>query len=120
MSILDVVQLDASKVKPECYAPAAEKLISGAPTQEVFAQYEAAGGKLSIGEWRCAAGAWRVSYDADEYEFCHLLEGRIRLVDEHGAAKEFVKGDAFVIPAGFRGVWETIEPCAKHYVICRV
>lgn len=28
-----------------------------------------------------------------------------------------VAGDQFVIPAGFRGTWETIETCRKIYVI---
>ena len=26
-------------------------------------------------------------------------------------------GDNFVIPAGFEGTWETIEPASKYYVI---
>jgi uncharacterized cupin superfamily protein len=27
------------------------------------------------------------------------------------------QGDAFVIPAGFKGVWEVIERTRKHYAI---
>ena len=29
----------------------------------------------------------------------------------------FAAGASFVIPAGFRGVWEVLEPTSKLYVI---
>lgn len=119
-SIADIVQLGATHVEPERYSPDPARVLRGAPAQEARNDYEGAGGRLNVGEWRCEPGAWRVAYDADEYEFCQLLDGRVRLVDEAGGAVEFASGDAFVIPAGFRGVWETIEACRKHYVICRL
>nr|WP_276509983.1 cupin domain-containing protein [Niveibacterium umoris] len=82
--------------------------------------YEGADGRLLAGEWRCDPGAWRLVYDPDEYEFCQILEGHIRLTDEAGRAREYRAGDAFVIEAGFRGTWETLSYCRKHYVICRI
>ncbi len=33
------------------------------------------------------------------------------------AAGRFSAGASFVIPAGFNGVWEVLEPTAKLYVI---
>ena len=39
------------------------------------------------------------------------------LTDADGEAQEFKAGDAFVIPAGFAGTWETIEPVRKWYAI---
>jgi uncharacterized cupin superfamily protein len=60
----------------------------------------------------------KVSYT--EEELCVLLEGRIRLIDSSGAAREFGRGSTFVIPAGFEGVWETIEPVKKIYTIWQV
>ena len=46
-----------------------------------------------------------------------MLEGRVRLTDEHGVAVEYGPGDAFVVPAGFTGTWESLEPVRKRYVI---
>ena len=52
-----------------------------------------------------------------EYELCHLLTGSVRLTDEAGQSKLYRAGDSFVIPSGFRGTWEVIEPCRKVYAI---
>jgi uncharacterized cupin superfamily protein len=34
-----------------------------------------------------------------------------------GERHEFKTGDAFVVPAGFEGIWEVSEPCKKWYAI---
>ena len=60
-------------------------------------------------------GAKNVSYI--EEEVCVILEGRVRLTDLSGNAKEFGAGSTFVLPAGFKGTWETIEPIKKVYVV---
>ena len=57
----------------------------------------------------------KISYT--EEEFCYILEGRIRLIDSTGAKLEFGQGSAFVIPAGFEGIWETLAPVKKLYTI---
>ena len=36
--------------------------------------------------------------------------------DNDGNAKTLRVGDRFVIPAGFKGTWEVLEPCRKVYV----
>ncbi|MCX9156409.1 cupin domain-containing protein [Niveibacterium sp. 24ML] len=115
-----LISFSDSPAEPEAFAPAADRVLSGNPQQIALNHYEGAGGRLLSGEWRCEPGAWRLVYDEDEYEFCQILEGHIRLTDAAGVAREFHAGDAFVIEAGFRGVWETIRYCRKHYVICRI
>jgi uncharacterized protein len=52
-----------------------------------------------------------------EWEFCHLIEGRATITSESGEEWHLAPGDAFVIPSGFRGTWETVETVRKHYVI---
>ena len=74
------------------------------PTEQFFA-----------GIWASSVGAFKVSYT--EEELCFLLEGRVRLTDGSGTVREFGPGSAFVIPAGFEGVWETLEPVKKVYAI---
>lgn len=39
------------------------------------------------------------------------------LRDAEGNAKTLRAGDRFVIPAGFSGTWEVLEPCRKIYVV---
>ena len=120
VTIDEVVLLGAGAVEVERFAPEPAKVIRGNPRQSARNDYSGAYGRLNVGEWRCEPGAWRVAYDDDEYEFCRMQGGRVRLTDESGRSREFVAGDAFVIPAGFRGIWETLEACSKQYVICRI
>ena len=39
------------------------------------------------------------------------------LTNADGIAETFVTGDAFIIPKGFTGTWETVEAVKKWYVI---
>lgn len=49
-------------------------------------------------------------------EVCVLLAGRVAIEDVHGERFEFGAGEGFVIPAGFRGIWHTLEPSEKYFV----
>ncbi|WP_309066133.1 cupin domain-containing protein [Microbacterium sp.] len=70
------------------------------------------------GLWEGRPGA--VSFDEWPYtEFCVMLEGRVAVVDHAGRRREFGAGEAFVVPKGFRGTWETIEPSRKYFVAMR-
>jgi uncharacterized protein len=40
----------------------------------------------------------------------------VRLADQDGNADVYGMGDGFVIPAGFKGTWETLKPVRKWYV----
>ena len=85
-------------------SPCKPKTIIPTPTEQFFA-----------GIWSSSVGAKNVSYT--EEEVCIILEGRVRLTDLSGNAKEFGTGSTFVLPAGFKGTWETLEPVKKIYVI---
>ncbi len=74
------------------------------PTEQFFA-----------GIWQSSIGTNSINYT--EEELCTILEGRVRLTDLDSNAKEFSAGSTFVIPAGFKGTWETLEPVKKIYVI---
>jgi len=93
----------------------AAKLIAGQPRATVDNRYSDPSQQFHCGIWSSTPGKWRVSYT--EHEFCHLLEGRVRLTADGGAAREYRAGEAFVVPAGFAGTWETLEPTRKYYAI---
>ena len=95
--------------------PSADNLLAGDPQTTARNYFSDSGGRFFAGVWESTPGRWRVRYT--ENEFCHLTRGRIRIADASGQQWSFKAGDSFVIPAGFSGTWEVIEPTAKLYVI---
>ena len=89
--------------------------ISGAPTTRLYNYFTDTTGQFFSGIWESSPGKWPVKYS--ESEFCAILEGKCVLTDESGKAETFAKGDSFVIPGGFAGTWETVEPLRKLYAI---
>jgi uncharacterized protein len=71
-------------------------------------------GAFTAGFWTHEGGTIEVDYT--EHEFCLLLAGKVRLADQDGNADVYGMGDGFVIPAGFKGTWETLKPVRKWYV----
>jgi uncharacterized cupin superfamily protein len=95
--------------------PAPENILAGIPRARVSNQYADPTQQYFCGIWTSSAGKWRVRYT--EHEFCVLIEGRVRIESASGEKHDFRPGDAFVVPAGFEGVWEVTEPCRKWYAI---
>jgi uncharacterized cupin superfamily protein len=89
--------------------------ISGAPTTRLQNYFTDTTGQFFSGIWESSQGKWPVSYT--ESEFCAILEGKCVLTDASGKSETFGKGDSFVIPSGFVGTWETVEPVKKLYAI---
>jgi len=98
---------------PEMSAPAADRILSGAPVHTTWNAEERDG--LYCGLWQSTPGKWRISYD--EWEFCHILEGVSVIAEEGGEARTVRAGDAFILRPGFRGTWEVVETTRKEYVI---
>ena len=111
MKIIDFKSLGA----PQHSTPAPANLVAGHPQQQLWNVLSSGDGRFHVGEWASGPGAWRVNYT--EYELCHMLEGVVRLTDEQGLPCLYRAGDTFVIPSGFRGIWEVVETCRKLYAI---
>ncbi|MEW5769428.1 MAG: cupin domain-containing protein [Pseudomonadota bacterium] len=112
----EVIDFAHHEVAPEQALVASERMVSGAPCRTTtWNHYSDPTGQFFAGIWAAEVGAMTVNYT--EEELCYILEGRVRLSDSSGAAREFGPGSAFVIPAGFSGVWETLEPVKKIYTI---
>jgi len=111
-----VIDFSTHAVTAEAAVIAPERMVSGEPCHTTtWNHYSDPSGQFFAGIWASDVGAMTVSYS--EEELCYVLEGRVRLTDSQGAAREFGPGSAFVIPAGFEGVWETLEPVKKIYTI---
>jgi uncharacterized cupin superfamily protein len=78
-------------------------------------QYADGSRQFFCGVWSSTSGKWRIRYT--EHELCVLFEGRVRIESISGEKHEFRAGDAFVVPAGFEGTWEVVEPCKKWYAV---
>lgn len=97
--------------------PAASRAIGTPPLRLTSERYSAEDGALSVGDWECEPGAWRIAFHPGRHEFFQVLAGRLRIVDTAGNAREFGPGEAGIIPAGFIGTFEVIERVTKRYVM---
>jgi uncharacterized protein len=102
--------------KVEKGKPDPAKLISGKYLTQTWNHFTGESERLHCGVWESTPGKVRLKYD--EWEFCHIISGEVVLkADGARKAHRFKKGDAFIIPAGFVGTWETVKKVRKHYVI---
>lgn len=108
-----IVRIGTNPPKAEDGRPA--NVLAGDPQTRTINYYTDPTERFFAGVWESSPGRWRVSYTEDE--FVALLSGRVVLTGDGGPAETFVGGDAFVIPAGFAGTWETVEPVRKLYAI---
>ena len=105
-------------------APGAEPLTTdlegwvktvGTPTMKTWVQHTSIDGSMISGTWEATVGTWFTTYKF--YEFVHLIEGRIVITPEGGAAVTLNPGDGFVVEPGFKGTWEIQAPVRKHFAI---
>lgn len=101
--------------KMEKGSPSPDKLMKGKYQTKTWNHFTGEDERLFCGIWESSPG--RVKVDYKEWEFCHFIEGKAVLSNEDGKSWTLGKGDAFIIPAGFRGTWETVKTVKKHYVI---
>lgn len=102
-------------MEKEEYFLAPEKLVAGNPKQTVWMQYTDPSNKFFVGVWHSDTGKWNISYT--EEETCEILEGKSIITDHAGHSTTVKAGDSFVIPRGFKGTWEVVEPTKKNFVI---
>jgi uncharacterized cupin superfamily protein len=112
-----VLTFRAAAGTPEIDYPKPERLVRGNPRRATVNLYTDPAGALSCGIWSCETGAWNIDFAKGKDEYFHVLEGRIRITGATGLAEEFGPGDAGVIPAGFKGLFEVLEAVRKHYVV---
>ncbi|MER8440200.1 cupin domain-containing protein [Mesorhizobium sp. M1312] len=90
-------------------------VVDGNPTMKTAVQHTTADGKVMSGTWHATPGTYHATYS--DYEFVHMISGRIVITPDGGAPVEVGPGDAFVVEADFKGTWKIIEPVTKHFVV---
>lgn len=91
------------------------ELLKGVPMGLDHAYFSRPQAKLRAGIWRSEAFTERYDdYPCDE--FMIVLEGEVTLENDD-FRETYRKGDAFLVPKGFRGVWNQPVAMLKYYVI---
>ncbi|WP_136620389.1 MULTISPECIES: cupin domain-containing protein [Mesorhizobium] len=90
-------------------------VVEGKPTMKTAVQHTTEDGKVLSGTWQATPGTYHATYT--DYEFVHMIAGRIIITPDGGAPVEVGPGDAFVVEADFKGTWKIIEPVTKHFVV---
>ncbi|MAC48618.1 MAG: transcriptional regulator [Oceanospirillum sp.] len=92
-----------------------ERVLAGAPKEVLENLFTNEKENFFCGVWSSTEGKWMLNYTEDE--FCYLIKGKAILTDAEGVTEEINAGDAFVVPAGYQGTWETIGEAQKFYAI---
>ncbi len=101
--------------KKEKGTPDKSRLLAGTYKTTTWNHFSSDDGRLFSGIWESTPGTVKVDYV--EWEFCHFIQGEAVLTREDGKKWRLKRGDAFIIPAGFKGTWQTVRKVKKHYVI---
>lgn len=68
-----------------------------------------------VGVWSCTEGGWPIVARPDT-EVVLILTGKAVITDDDGTATNVGPGDLFVLPKGWSGRWDIIEPVEKLFV----
>lgn len=88
--------------------------VHGAPQSTTRKVYDV--GPTGVGCWTCTAGGWPVP-PRKTTECFHVLEGRFFLTNADGTARCCQAGDTLMLPKGWAGHWDIIEPVKKVWVV---
>lgn len=89
--------------------------LSGPFTAKTWPHYKDGTGEFTAGVWEAEAS--KEAFASEHEEFCHILNGTVRLTDKKGESRDYGVNETFVIPLGFAGVWENIGTVKKLFVI---
>ena len=90
-------------------------VVEGRPPMKTAVPHTTADGKVMSGTWQATPGTYHATYT--DYEFVHMIAGRIVITPDGGTPVEVGPGDAFVVEADFKGTWKIVEPVTKHFVV---
>jgi len=107
-----VISINTNAVPELDYIPP-EKLISGQSATKLWHAFSNRSDQFHVGHW--SSGPCELSVTYTEDELCVIVEGSVTLTDAGGTQTHHTKGDAFVIPSGFSGVWKSNEAVTKIY-----
>lgn len=118
MSTPNIILFREQNTAAEIDYPRPERLVTGNPKRTTWNHFTNASGEIYSGVWSSEIGSWRIEMSEHEDEYFYVISGNGALIQDDGQVREFGVGDAVIIPAGFKGIFEVRETLSKHYVIC--
>ena len=88
-------------------------VVEGTPTMKTWVLHTSNDSKMMSGYWEATPGTYHATYT--DYEFVHMIAGRIVITPDGGEPVTVVAGDAFVVEANFKGTWKIEETVRKHF-----
>lgn len=88
--------------------------LTGEPFANNWTYYQHSSGNFKAGVWDCTAGSWK--HNHPKLEFCYIVEGSVKIVEENGPTYEYKAGDSFVVPKGTPVTW-IVEDYAKKIFV---
>ncbi|WP_158455657.1 cupin domain-containing protein [Pseudomonas fluorescens] len=114
-SVNDVVGFSRSDVEPTEDKINHPDVLSGEYTAKTWLHFSDESRSFISGVWE--AEACEENFTSEQTEFCHILDGYVRLTDRRGISVNYGPGESFVIPAGFSGTWQNVGTVRKLFVI---
>lgn len=99
------ITIDVSVPLSPSTPPAAELLLSDAPSPHIKVFHEDQTARFSAGIWD-ATPYHRKTIPFPRYELMHLLDGEVSFTSENGETVSFQKGDTFLVPHGAVADWK--------------
>lgn len=72
-------------------------------------------GSTYVGSWACTAGGFLGTSNRPTTEFFYVLEGVAFLTGLDGIARRVTAGDTVVLPKGWSGRWDIVQPIRKVF-----
>jgi uncharacterized cupin superfamily protein len=97
--------------------PDEDKRLTGVPKRVTNVYYRDDPHGVRAGTWSAEKGSYRISIAEDTHEFFHITKGKVQISNPDGSdPKIYGVGDVGIIPPGFAGIFEIIEPASKFWV----
>ena len=87
----------------------------GKPEMKTWILNTSNDGSMISGYQEATPGTYYAVYS--EYEFLHVLEGKVIITPDGCENLILVAGDTFVVEADFKGTWEIIQTIRKYFDI---
>ena len=87
----------------------------GVPTMKTWILYTSHDESMISGYWEATPGSYHATYT--DYEFVHIIAGKLIITADGESPVELGAGEAFVVEPGFKGTWQIIEPIRKYFDI---
>lgn len=97
--------------------PRPDRLVNGNPQRTTWNHFTNRSAEMFAGVWASEVGSWRIEMGETEDEYFYVIEGSGAIIEENGERRSFTVGDAVIIPASFKGIFEVSTALKKHYVI---